>query len=52
MSKVSQQPILRRMERWVVGLVMAAVAFMIEKAILRSIRRTPAKPKSNMSTEP
>jgi hypothetical protein len=33
------------MERWLVGLVMAAMAFMIEKAALRSIRLGQGKQK-------
>jgi hypothetical protein len=33
------------MERWLVGLVMAAMAYMLEKAVLRSIRRGQRKPK-------
>lgn len=32
------------MERWLVGLVMAAVAYMLEKAVLRSLRRGRVKP--------
>jgi hypothetical protein len=30
---------LRRIERWVVGLVMALIAFVLEKMVLRSIRK-------------
>ena len=33
------------MERWLVGLVMAAMAYMLEKAVLRSIRRVKPKPR-------
>ena len=33
------------MERWLVGLVMAAMAYMLEKAVLRSIRSGRVKPK-------
>ncbi|MGH8477833.1 MAG: hypothetical protein ACRER2_19060 [Methylococcales bacterium] len=33
----------RRIERWLVGWVMAAMAYMIEKAVLRSIKRGEAK---------
>jgi hypothetical protein len=32
------------MERWLVGLVMAVMAYIIEKAVLRSIRRGRGKP--------
>ena len=46
MSNVSRRPFLRRVERWLVGFVMAAVAYLIEKAVLHSIRRGQVKPKS------
>jgi len=39
MSDISKRPFFRRMERWLVGLVIAAMAYMIEVALLRSIRR-------------
>jgi hypothetical protein len=29
----------RRLERWMVGVVMAVIAFVIEKMVLRSIRK-------------
>ncbi len=29
----------RRVERWAVGLVMAVVAFVLEKVVMRSVRR-------------
>jgi hypothetical protein len=38
-SDVSKLPFSRRVERWLVGLVMAATAYMLEKTVLRSIRR-------------
>jgi hypothetical protein len=40
-----KRPFFRQVERWLVSLVMAAMAFMIEKALLRSIRRGEAKPR-------
>lgn len=40
MSEVSRRPLLRQVERWLVGLVMVATAYLMEKAILRSIRRS------------
>ena len=46
MSNVSKRPLLRRVERWLVGFVMAAMAYMIEKVVLQSIRRGQVKPKS------
>jgi hypothetical protein len=30
---------LRRLERWVVGLGMAVIAFVLERAVMRSVRR-------------
>lgn len=29
----------RRLERWLVGVVMAVIAFVLEKAVLRSVRK-------------
>lgn len=29
----------RRLERWIVGVVMAVMAFVLEKAVLRSVRK-------------
>lgn len=40
--------ILRRIERWMVGVVMAVIAFVLEKMVLRSIRKGD---KSEASTE-
>jgi hypothetical protein len=36
---------LRRVERWLVGLVMAAFAFVVEKAVLRSIKKGDTRPR-------
>jgi len=36
----------RRVERWLVGLVMAVLAFVIERAVLRSIRQGKTKPRA------
>ena len=35
MSNGSKRPFFRRMERWLVGLVMEVMAYMLEKAVLR-----------------
>jgi len=40
---------IRRVERWLVGLIMAVVAFVLEKAVMRSVKRgggstEPAEP--------
>ena len=34
----------RRVERWVVGLVMAIIAIVLERAVLRSIRKKGDRP--------
>ncbi|HEV8564730.1 MAG TPA: hypothetical protein VGR41_07430 [Actinomycetota bacterium] len=34
----------RRLERWMMGVVMGVLAFVIEKAVLRSIKKGGAKP--------
>ena len=44
-SNISRRPLFRRTERWLVGLVMAVMAYLLEKAVLRSIRRGRGKPK-------
>jgi hypothetical protein len=41
---------IRRVERWLVGLVMTILAFVIEKAVLRSIRKGRTKPKPQEPT--
>jgi hypothetical protein len=41
---------LRRVERWLVGLVMGVLAYVIEKAVLRSIRKGTTKPKPQEAT--
>lgn len=40
---------LRRVERWLVGLVMSVLAFVLERAVLRSIRKGNTKA---LATEP
>jgi hypothetical protein len=35
----------RRIERWLVGLLMGILAFVIEKAVLRSIKKGDTKPR-------
>jgi len=36
--------IFRRMERWLVGLAMAVVAFVLERIVMRSVRRRSERP--------
>jgi hypothetical protein len=45
MNTALQRPFFRQIERWLVSLVMAAMAYVIEKALLGSIRRGEAKPR-------
>lgn len=44
MNKAPNLQLFRRIERWLVGLAMAAMAWLLEKAVLRSIRRGRTKP--------
>lgn len=41
MTERSPKPknVFRRMERWAVGLAMAVVAFVLERVVMRSVRR-------------
>jgi hypothetical protein len=49
-SYVRKRTFAGHIERWLVGLVMAAMAYMIEMAVVRSIRRRPAKLKPSEQT--
>jgi hypothetical protein len=40
----------RRIERWGVGLILGVVAFFLERAVVRSIRRGETKPKPSQPT--
>ncbi len=44
MNNAPKLPLFRRFERWLIGLAMAVMAWLLEKAVLRSIRRGGAKP--------
>ena len=35
----------RRLERWIVGVAMGVMAFVLERAVLRSIRRGTTQPR-------
>ena len=37
--------VFRRVERWMMGVVMGVLAFVIERAVLRSIKKGGTKPK-------
>lgn len=41
---------LRRLERWVVGLGMTVIAFVLERAVMRSVRRGGSKSGSEPTT--
>jgi hypothetical protein len=43
MNHLQNVSLFRRIERWLVGLAMVAMAYLLEKALLRSIRRGRAK---------
>jgi hypothetical protein len=36
---MARRSVWRRLERWIVGVVMAVIAFVLEKAVLRSVRK-------------
>lgn len=42
----------RRFERWLVGLLFAVMAFVVERAVLRSIRKGRLRPKRAEAGEP
>jgi hypothetical protein len=43
MNTIHKGPFGRKMERRLIGMAMAVIAFLIEKAVLRSIRRSGTK---------
>ncbi len=47
----SRSPI-RRFERWLVGLGMAVIAFILEKAVMRSVRRGETEPLADPEPTP
>jgi hypothetical protein len=40
---IDSRPVKRHVERWLVGLAMIVIAYLIEKAMLRSIKRSGTK---------
>jgi hypothetical protein len=40
-ERTKPKRILRRIERWLVGLVMAVIAFVLEKMVMRGIKKGP-----------
>jgi hypothetical protein len=47
MTRTASPTGFRRVERWIVGVAMAVVAFVLEKVVMRSVRR-----EGRASTEP
>jgi hypothetical protein len=42
--KPFHQPLVRRVEHWLISLGMAVIAYLLERVILRSIKNGEAKP--------
>ena len=42
-NMIYKRPFTRQVERWLVGMAMIVIAYLIEKAMLRSIKRSGAK---------
>jgi hypothetical protein len=47
---IDSRPVKRHVERWLVGLAMMVIAYLLEKAVLRSIRRDGTKSSSRNRT--
>ena len=43
MRTISKGSLTRKMERWLLGMVMMIIAYLLEKAVLRSIKRSGTK---------
>ncbi len=43
MKTVSKGSLTRKMERWLLGVVMMIIAYLVEKVVLRSIKRSDTK---------
>jgi hypothetical protein len=52
LSSAPPKSVFRRIERWIVGAVMGILAFVIEKAVLRSIKKQGGAPKPVEPAEP
>jgi hypothetical protein len=42
-NTVPTKPFIRQVERWLVGMAMTVMAYLMEKAMLRSIKRSGTK---------
>jgi len=51
-NTIPKGPSNRQLERWLVGLAMMVIAYLLEKAVLRSIRRNGTKSSSRDRTAP
>jgi len=40
MRTISKRSLTRKMERWLLGMVMMIIAYLIERVVLRSIKRS------------
>jgi hypothetical protein len=49
-NTIPTKPFIRQVERWLVGLAMMVMAYLLEKAVLRSIRRSGTKSSSRDRT--
>jgi hypothetical protein len=49
-NTIPQRPFIRQLERWLVGMAMMVIAYLLEKAVLRSIRRNGTKSSSRDRT--
>jgi hypothetical protein len=43
---MAKRSIWRRIERWMVGVAMGVMAFVLERAVLRSVKKGKTEPKS------
>ena len=49
-NTIPKRPFIRQVERWLVGLAMMVMAYLLEKAVLRSIKRSGTKSSSRDRT--
>mgnify|MGYP003297464175 CR=1 FL=1 len=49
-NTIPKGPFTRQLERWLVGMAMMVIAYLLEKAVLRSIRRDGTKSSSRDPT--
>lgn len=49
---MAKRSVWRRFERWLVGVVMAVMAFVLERAVLRSVRKGGTTPRRTEAPQP